>query len=211
MWLADDDNLTYPTIEILHREIKKKKKTVTVMPNWQYLKSINSKVTRLPIEYNSNFFFLRLIKFLFIGDDCSVYGMHTTSLIKKINFSHTKYFYPNENVSWNLAYLFVIKLLTCGKISSVKNKRAIWINNDYKEIKYHSKIKNENFFIKNIKLLILKINFYFLVLNSLIKLKKYFELLLVIIFLPFIVSYKYYSYVIHILKSYYQNYQKILN
>jgi glycosyltransferase involved in cell wall biosynthesis len=185
MWLADDDRLSYSAIEILYNTIKKNRDLVTTMPNWHYINSNNLKIIKKQIEYNSNFFFLRLIKFLFIGDDCAIYGMHRTSYIKKINLTESKYFFPNQEVSWNLAYLVVIQLLSCGKISLSKNKNAIWINDDYSQIKLHSK-SSKSFFIKSIKLLIRQINFYFLVLITLKNLKKYFELFLIIIFLPFI-------------------------
>ena len=145
---------------------------------------------------------MRLIKFLFIGDDCAIYGMHRTSYIKKINLTEIKYFFPNQEVNWNLAYLVVIQLLSFGKISLTKNKNAIWINDDYSQIKLHSK-PNKSLFIKSIKLPIRKINFYFLVLITLKNLKKYFELILIIIFLPFIAISKCYFFLNYLFFSFY--------
>lgn len=204
MWLADDDRLSYSTIEILYNEISKNKKLVTIMPNWLHLIGPGVKIMKKPVQYNSNFFFFRLIKLLFIGDDCSVYGMHRTSYIKQLNFEHRRYFFPNKEVRWNNAYLLVIQLISFGKVILTKNKSAIWINDDYSQIKHHSKSSQDKFLIKNIKLIILKINFYFFVLIKLKSLKKYFILFLVIMFLPFVASYKYYYYVIQIFKNYIQ-------
>jgi len=203
MWLADDDRLSYSTIKILYNTIKKNRDLVTIMPNWQHINSRNLKIMKRPIDYNSDFFFLRLIKFLFIGEDCAVYGMHKTSHIKKINLTESKYFFPNQGVVWNLAYLWVIQLLSCGKISLTKNKNAIWINDDYSQIKLHSEPNKDGQFIKAIKLFIRKINFYFLVLMTLKNLKKNFELFLIIIFLPFIAIYKFYLFLNYLFFSFY--------
>lgn len=202
MWLADDDRLSYSTIEILYNSINKNKELVTIMPNWLHITGTNFKIMKKPVEYNSRIFFFRLIKFLFIGDDCSIYGLHKTNKLKKHNFEQKKYFFFNRNVSWNLAYLQVIQILSEGKISLVKNNNAIWINDDFSQIKYHSKSNKERFFMKNFKLLILKINFYYFVLIRIKNLKKYFELFFLIFFLPFIIVYKFYYYLNFLFSSY---------
>jgi hypothetical protein len=210
MWLADDDRLSYSTVEILYNTIKNNRDLITIMANWQHITFNNLKIIKKPTEYNSNFFFLRLIKFLFIGDDCAIYGMHRNSYIKKINLIENKYFFPNQDVSWNLAYLQIIQLLSIGKISLTKNKNAIWINDDYSQIKLHSK-QTKNLFRRSIKILIRKINFYFLVLITLKQLKKYFELFLIIIFLPFIMIYKCYFFLNYLFFSFYKTVRRYRN
>ena len=57
MWLADDDRLSYSTIEILYNTIRNNRDLVTTMPNWYHINSSNLKTIKKPIEYNSNFFF----------------------------------------------------------------------------------------------------------------------------------------------------------
>ncbi len=202
MWLADDDRLSYSTIEILYNSMKKNKGMKTIMPNWLHITSNNSKIIKKPIDYNSRIFFFRLIKFLFIGNDSFIYGLHKVNNVKKHYFEKKKYFFPNKNVSWNLGYLPAITLLSEGKISVVKSKKAIWINDDFSQIKYHSKSNKEKFFMKNFKLLILKINFYYFVLIRIKNLKKYFELFFLIFFLPFIIVYKFYYYLNFLFSTY---------
>jgi glycosyltransferase involved in cell wall biosynthesis len=211
MWLADDDRLSYSTIKILLNKIKKNENLVTIMPYWCHITGPRLKINKKPIEFKSNIYFFRIIKLLFIGTDNAVYGMHRTKFIKKYSFEHKKYFFPNKNISWNLSYLFILQILCEGPISLIDKKNAIWINDDYSEIKYGNKTNNEyqkvivdSFFKEIIKLVIRKMNFYYLVLITLMDLNKYFELFLIILFMPFIIITKFCCYLMVLFTNFFK-------
>jgi hypothetical protein len=222
MWLADDDRLSCSTIKILLNKIKINKNLVTIMPNWCHITGPRLKINKKPVEFNSSIYFFRIIKLLFIGTDNAVYGLHRTKFIKKYRFEHKKYFFPNQNISWNLSYLFILQILCEGPILLIEKKNAVWINDDYSQIKYGNKTGNEyqkeianSFFKENIKLFIRKINFYYLVLIKLKDLNKYFELSLIILFLPFIMITKFCGYLKVLLTNFFKKksntYRQYLN
>tara|TARA_B100001964_G_C14173484_1_gene572654 strand:- start:8 stop:892 length:885 start_codon:yes stop_codon:yes gene_type:complete len=189
LWLSDDDELSPESIKIMIEDLEKNKDVVTMVPYWaHFIAPKNYKLIK-PYFSDSRFTIIRVIKFLYKGDDAFFYGLHKANILKKCKYF--KFWNINKSIL-NWAYPFIFQLILKGKIKLVRNKKAIWYNREY-TLKHTLPKKNKknnnniNFFYKKILKYLNLIYLY----NKIIYInKKYIILLIFLINLPILLSFK---------------------
>lgn len=179
MWLADDDLISFDTVNKLYDLLSKDKKACTAVPYWE-LHYFKKKKLIKPAFFDSNYLFVRIFKYLLDSDDAFFYGLHKTKYLNKCNFSG--YYWPNRNVISNWCYVFQMDLIIQGKILFLDDKKYKWVNHDY-GIKYYDK-GPQKFLFKGFSFITRKLNIYFEYLVKLIKWRKIVLFFLLLIIFP---------------------------
>jgi|APLak6261669570_1056073.scaffolds.fasta_scaffold19962_1 glycosyltransferase involved in cell wall biosynthesis len=166
MWLADDDEITLGYISYLADMLSKNAQVSSVSANW-FLKTSETNGQLMPkIEYTSDFWPLRVIKYIWCGKDDFFYGMHRMSFLKEASFSG--YCWPNEKELMNWAYVYLFDQILAGKVLVAIDEKIMFINHDYGVKSY---LQNRRSLINIFSISARKLNIYALYFLKILKKK----------------------------------------
>ena len=173
MWLADDDEISNNFLETLTKILEKESRAIAAMGSWK--KILNPNQSQIIERSRNSSYIIRIIKFIAGSqNDSAFYGLHRTREIRKTKFEG--YFPPNKKIISNCCYLILFDLLLKGEI--IYTKECFWISHSYSDKSYHA--SSGLTFTGKIKILIRRINVYFL---YCCKAFKYRKVILPIVFL----------------------------
>lgn len=179
MWLADDDEITLGYISYLAEMLTKNAQASSVSANW-FLKTSETTGQLMPrIEYDSEFWTLRVIKYIWCGKDDFFYGMHRMSFLKEASFKG--YCWPNKKELMNWAYVYLFDQILAGKVLVATDERIMFINHDYGVKNY---IQNRRSLINIFSTFVRKLNIYALYLLKILKKKGFISVAPFILIMP---------------------------
>ena len=177
MWLADDDEISKNYLETLFEILEREPKAVTAMGSWKKMSNPSQGIIINKPRYSSSL--LRLINFIAGSqNDSAFYGLHRTKELRKTKFEG--YFPPNKKTISNYCYLILFDLILRGEI--IYSQECLWISHSYSEKSYES--SSGLTVIGKVKILLRRINVYFLYCCKAFKYKK--NLLPIVFFLSLI-------------------------
>lgn len=179
MWLADDDEITLGYISYLAEMLTKNAQASSVSANW-FLKTSETTGQLMPrIEYDSEFWTLRVIKYIWCGKDDFFYGMHRMSFLKEASFKG--YCWPNKKELMNWAYIYLFDQILAGKVLVATDERIMFINHDYGVKNY---IQNRRSLINIFSTFVRKLNIYAFYLLKILKKKGFISVAPFILIMP---------------------------
>lgn len=135
MWLADDDEIFGDRyISTLVSILLSRSDVVTAGANWMLMTDSANGVLQASREYASNYWFMRVCKFIWFANDDFFYGLHRIAALR--NSSIVSFFASNKSFVCCDAYPFLLDLIIQGKVLYDDSYNAIWVNHDYSEKSY---------------------------------------------------------------------------
>lgn len=129
MWLADDDEITPGYISYLVEMLDCDVSASSVSANWLLILE-EGKCQLMPRrEYKSNHWFLRAAKYIWRANDAFFYGLHRADYIRRAKFQG--YWWPNQQVLTNWAYVFLFDQVLKGKILVADDWNVRYLNHSY--------------------------------------------------------------------------------
>jgi glycosyltransferase involved in cell wall biosynthesis len=160
MWLADDDEIAdHEYIKNLVKILTDNPTASTAMANWVLMRDAEYGESKGVRDYQSNFWFFRVIKFTLFSSDDFFYGMHRTEFLKKAR--RLNYFWPNKGQVINWAYPFLMDMVIQGEIIGTHKKNIQWIDHHY-TAKGYIKNNKENYSFRILMFALRRINVHYL-------------------------------------------------
>jgi glycosyltransferase involved in cell wall biosynthesis len=153
MWLADDDELSCGSLDALAAVLDEDGSVVTAVPHWYLKRSADSGLVIEQSFYESESALRRVLSYVWRGNDAFYYAMHRRSVLQQCRF--VRFRWPNRNSVADVAYPYLMTLVMTGRIVSVGDRRALWINHAYSEKSY---ARTEVFVIYAARYLLRRIN-----------------------------------------------------
>lgn len=178
MWLADDDEISdREYLDNLVKILIDNPSASTAMANWVLMKDPKHGETMVMRDYQSKFWFVRVVKFAFFSRDDFFYGLHRTESLRNAN--RIPYFWPNKDQAINWVYTFLIDMVIQGEIIGTNKKNIRWINHNYTSKEYNKK-DAESFLLRALMFALRRVNVHYLYALKIFKIKGAFYATLII-------------------------------
>ena len=136
MWMADDDEYSesylYSLIQILDDDAT----VSTAAGHWHLLIDEQTKITMATASFEDQCKLLRMVRYMWGSDDAFFYGLHRTSIIKKVFFNN--FWWPNKDTVFNWCYVPLFQIVLSGRVVLTKDTSSVFINHQYTEKDYFS-------------------------------------------------------------------------
>jgi glycosyltransferase involved in cell wall biosynthesis len=155
MWLADDDQITPNFASALAKLLISDPSIACAFTRYTITDNKGKPVERC-FEYSHLNIYLRVLKFIFKGDDAFIYGLNRTAYLQTIPFRH--WWWPNRNIPTNSAYPYLFDVVCLGPVCLAQDETVRWIWGGQNQEKfYQTEIGNKYldllfFFIRRINL-----------------------------------------------------------
>lgn len=134
MWHADDDELAADCVPAMAAVLDEDAATVTAVPYWRLKRSADTGWVVEQRVYESRSALRRVVRYVWRSNDAFYYGLHRRAALLQCRFP--RFWWPNAGVVADTAYPFLMTLVLAGRIVSVRDPRAEWINHAYSEKSY---------------------------------------------------------------------------
>jgi glycosyltransferase involved in cell wall biosynthesis len=126
MWLTDDDEISPSYVQDLFELLQNTPDATSAMGKWEAITNLTSRVSLVPKVYPQPSALHRLASFYWRADDAFFHGLHRTNAIRKCTYH--AFWGPNKEVALDWAYVFVLDLLSLGKVVKSETTNAVLIN-----------------------------------------------------------------------------------
>lgn len=129
MWLADDDEISASYVSGLVDLLERNSNAASAAGNWMLMSSEQDGVLMPTSNYPQSSVLARALRFIWKSDDAFFYGLHRTDLLRQASFKG--YWWPNQLVLMNWAYVFLLDMVLSGPILIAEDRSVQFINHDY--------------------------------------------------------------------------------
>lgn len=129
MWLADDDEISPNYVSSLVDLLARDPSASTATGNWMLMQNEREGRLMPAASYPQTSVLERSLRFVWHTDDAFFYGLHRTNVLRQATFSG--YWWPNRDVLWNWAYVFLLDVVLRGRVLRAENRSVQFINHDY--------------------------------------------------------------------------------
>jgi len=140
MWLADDDEISSNYVSSLVSILEKNQDVSTATGHWIFMLRDGKKLPMPTSSFPQKSAYARALRFIWKTDDIFIYGLHRRSILRKASFPG--YWWPNENVILNWAYVFLLDMVLNGRILISPDYSVQFIYHSYYSKNYDSGKRN---------------------------------------------------------------------
>jgi glycosyltransferase domain-containing protein len=129
MWLADDDEISENYVASLVEILESDSDASSARGHWMMMEDDSHGRVRQTSSYPQASAVVRALRFIWQSDDAFFYGVHRTDVLRRASFRG--YWWPNRNVLWNWAYVYLLDVVLNGRVLTADDTSVLFINHSY--------------------------------------------------------------------------------
>ena len=161
MWFADDDEISDNFVSSLVGLIEADDKAVSATGNWVLMGPNNVERRMKTSSFRADSVFQRLVAYVWHADDSFFYGLHRLETLRQAQYCN--YWWPNQDVLYNWAYVFLLDMVSRGRILVHPDLSVRFVNHEYTAKNYGA---NESIVLRLPKVILRRLNVHYLYLNK---------------------------------------------